>query len=184
MAEGIVLLRWVSEAPADRGALWSAYSLVQDWRLAKSSGDAGLLARNEARPELDQFLTDKARRSIASGAPLPEDPYVTAWYKGSLRDLFRAIDPRLYDSVYADFAEYHHWSPRGLAPAIKRQGTILGHFPMQSRESAQCLAVAFHSLYDVLSDANAYLELGIVDELAEVLKRHPVHPEIAAAAGG
>jgi len=182
MAEGMAMLRWACASPTERGPLWSAYSLVQGWKAAKASGDSTQVAEIEARAELQWFLTRDAKERIAAGDPPKVNPFVHVWYKGSLRDLFDGIDPRFYEPVYSDFAEYHHWSPRGLAPAVKREGASLGHYPAQPNELAQSLAVGFHSLYDLLTDANRYLKLGLEEDLARLLERHPAYSEIVAAA--
>jgi hypothetical protein len=179
MMEGRWQMRWASEDPNNRGERWRDFSILYDWRVLRDKLGAGVeveperIRRVESRlPEVEGFLSPRAREARARGGPMPDDPYLRTWTGKSVRDLAEACDGlELYASLYADFSDRHHWSPGGLGQGIQVHGERVHYDASSPTLTAQALSVGFECLLDCSVMVNEHLTLGYDVRLEDIARR-------------
>jgi len=182
MLEGLAQLLWVMKRSRRRPLMWRAFVYVLDWRLLQKQRLEGLhidpvVARHNRRGIRQYgkwFLTKKARVALASGKPLPPDPYTKNWYGETEADIFRDVGgAALLEAAYAPFSEWHHWRPGAFGRLLSfDKGTST--FTMTTSEPSQlaeALAVGFQCLWETMQLFNKRHRLGIGRELQQLKRR-------------
>jgi hypothetical protein len=172
MLEGLVQLLWAMKQARRRPLLWRAFALVVDWRLfqqQKSEGqniDVAAEARTVGRLRGYRrwFLTDKAKKAIATGKPPPSDPYVKNWYGEREAEIFRDVGAEaLYNKLYGPFSEWHHWRIGGFGRLMTFDANTSA-YSLTTSDPAMCasaLSVGFQCLWETMRLLNRRFRLGI-----------------------
>lgn len=177
MIEGLCQLLWAFKDPNILGLQWRAYSFIQDFRTIQTKIAAGESVAEESRAKNeeglrlygDQFLTPKERNKRDKGVPLKKDPYRKNWMKHQVRQICEKVEGELlYEHLYRPFSGYHHWDPRGLAIAIKRDQNRVLYSAKSIEYAASALAVGFQCLLQILEVVDRHLELDIASRLAQL----------------
>lgn len=174
MLEGMCYLFWAYRDNPARALRWRQYSYVLDWRYLRSLDAAGIPVEAERRTAVEAaiaahggaFHSDKARKCIKQGKPLPLDPYEFDWAGQTIRSVFLEVNSvKVYEKSYSWFSAWHHWSPGGIGLALSEVGDdIVLHtrLPKTACESANLAAAA---LYDTCTLVNTSLKLAFHTQL-------------------
>lgn len=177
MIEGLSLLLWAAQDPSTRALDWRRYGWIEDWRLMREKDQSRETVVESARAAIldalkqfgHRFLTRKAVQAQKQGRPLPADPYREAWHGRSVRSIFEQVHgERLHGHVYNETSRWIHWSPRGLAAAIRREGDHIRYVPPTSEWAATALAAGFQALIESAILMDSHLKLGFAQRLTNL----------------
>lgn len=181
MIEGLAQLVWARSDAQERGRRWRAFSYVTDWRKARrllaigKGVDDGQHQQIETAIKTlgDEFLTRKAANAKREGKPLPDDPYCENWTGHPISKLLEKVGAEvLYKTHYKSFSAWHHWSPEGIGPTIKRSGAHVEFRSPSVDEAVRSLVVAFQCLFQTADMVNQHLALGFGGRLTELRKKY------------
>lgn len=177
MIEGLCQLKWAAQDPDERGDRWRRFTWVHDWRLLQKKVRAGVPVSARLRRRIEEGVAKhaadflKKRKKTGSGRPpgpnaSTTDPYVTHWSRTSVNALCSAVQARpLYEWAYAQFSDWHHWSPGGFVRATRRSGNRITFTEPNEEDALPTYVVAFQCLFETLDVANKTLDLGLDAEL-------------------
>ncbi len=143
---------------------WRLYALYEDYRMAKEEERPNLL--NDYKSELRSGMVEEAQKEYDFGKRMEN------WFRmGSRRKLAEEIDKRLaervgygigmvslYDTLYSDFSQITHWTPRGI---------IIGQ-----RNISAALAVCIQSLHTISEYVNKKYQLQFDGDLGSILANY------------
>lgn len=185
MIEGLCQLKWAEQDPDARADRWRRFAWIHDWRLLRKRTREGHIIPADTRKRIEdgveEFCGDfrkrkKARPSTGVKPARPDpgpDPYVRHWSGMTVADLCREVGGTpLYEWPYAQFSDWHHWSPGGFHSAIEWQDRRVGYTPPQLAEVVPVYLVAFQCFYETLNLANNRFKLGLDAQLAAIYKRY------------
>ena len=177
MLEGMIQLLWAAQDPDERPLRWRAFSLIEDWRLARGDDPESVkVDKSEwralnarVRSEGVPFLTRKAKSAIASGGSPPPNPYHTNWFGGrKIKDLFDQVSGTELWSLYGRASETVHWTPRGLGSSLRRQEHSIVYSAVDPTKAATALASGIQSVLQssqILSGCLPAETAGLTEEL-------------------
>ena len=177
MIEGLCQLKWAANDPDARAERWRLYAWVHDWRLLRRDDRAGRAVPVLTRQRIEEgiathghlFETRKAAERRRQGKPVA-DPYVRHWSGQTIAEICAEVKgQRLHEWPYADFSDWHHWSPGGVVRAFKADGRKISFPPPTPRDVLPSCVVAFQCLYETMEVANNTLHLGLESELETML---------------
>jgi hypothetical protein len=120
------------------------------------------------------FLTKEASRALATGKPLPKDPYAKNWYGERETDIFRDVGgTTLLEGAYAPFSEWHHWRPGafGRLLSFDESTATFSMTTSDPNQLAMALATGFQCLWQTIQLFNARCRLGIGHDLQRLRRR-------------
>jgi hypothetical protein len=178
MIEGLCQLKWAAQDPDERADRWRRFTWVYDWRLLQKKVRAGVPVSATLRKRIEEgvakhaadFLKNKEKRSGRPPGPNAStaDPYVAHWSRMSVDALCSAAQTRpLYEWAYAQFSDWHHWSPGGFVRATRRSGNRITFTEPNERDALPTYVVAFQCLFETLDVANKVFDLGLDTELKQ-----------------
>src|SRR2546422_4693381 len=176
MIEGLCQLKWAANDPDTRAKRWRLFAWVHDWQLMDRNLRSGKEVPPATRDRIEQgiaehgglFETDKAVRERRRGKSV-RDPYVHHWSGKTVAELCDEVKGQLlYDWAYADFSDWHHWSPGGVTKAFKTEGRMISFPAPKARDVLPSYAVAFQCLYETMEVANTTFKLGLDGDLQTI----------------
>lgn len=175
MLEGLSLLTWAAQDKNERAWRWRTYAWVEDLRLLRAKEKAGEAVPPQAKRDIEEqvkkygptFYTKKAQEATRTGALLRGDPYVPTWYGRTVRDIFTEVQgERLHQHVYDEASRWLHWSPRGLAAALRQEGDHVRYVSPAPEWAATALAGGFQALLESTMLLDSHLRLGFGQRLS------------------
>jgi hypothetical protein len=170
MFEGLAQLLWAAQAPDERPLRFRTFAFVCDWRTMRKQVAAGSVVSPDQRTYIEegirlhghQFISAKARKAEAKGAPMPDDPYMLNWYGEKEKEIFDAVSGELaYRELYGPFSEWHHWRIGGFGFVLKFDAST--HTFLAAGENPSLTATALASAWQCL-----WQTLKALDEIASV----------------
>lgn len=180
MMEGCAQLIWAHRNQPQGPDEWFWYEIIEDWRqLVKNAADGDTpdadlesVAQEYLAHYGERYYSDKARKKVAAGTPLPADPYRRQWNQLGAASMFRNVEwPEVYEGFYRTASAWLHWSPRQMRLAVVDQGDTLSHRIQDPSRAAQALAAGVVSLYLSLEVLDNHFGLGLKNELDRVAKQ-------------
>ncbi|WP_141699107.1 DUF5677 domain-containing protein [Candidatus Thiosymbion oneisti] len=180
MLEGMAILHWVkNNSPEEKALLWRGFALVTDYKTIQEMKKKGenydpsyedeLLARIE---ELGSpYLTKKARNT---GIDSVSDPFQDTWLitesgqKITRGEIFREAGGDDLYSLYSDFSQWAHWTPKGLGHSIKRRPEGVTFDAQSFNSAAQACSVATHSMGHVMNILDEHFKLALESSLEQL----------------
>jgi hypothetical protein len=158
MLEGLAQLLWAARIH-QRATLWMAYAHVLDWRRIQERLAAG--KRVGKRVQLANAAVMQSHGPLFAQQRKGGDGYRFNWHGTTQRAIFEEVKgDLLYQHVYGPFSEWHHWSPGGFGPMLRRtsQGTAFSAKSYVNTVAA--LSGAFLCLWQTLDVMETHLGLG------------------------
>jgi hypothetical protein len=185
MFEGYFYHRWVQRDPATRALQWRAFVLVHDWRKLRGMTpdhlDQGEYDRRWketverlAEPEnRDVLLTPQARKCLANGQPLPDDPYIKKWPDIQMREILEEAEAiagvgQIYTDLYKALSGYHHWESPSMTRSLRREESGVRYSGTNPEEEAIAYVCAIASLGETAVTANNQYGMLPQDELEKI----------------
>jgi len=174
MIEGLCRLKWAAQKQEERPRLWRMFSIIDDFRIVHPEG---WKTNPKLAEELDKklkeygplFYTQKAKRAIKKGKPLPKDPYWPDWTGHKIRKICRdAGAEELYFHIYRNVSCWVHWSPRGIGQWLEVEGHQVRYKTHVPDVAATALAVGFQALLETALLLDLKLELGFSKPLQQL----------------
>ena len=168
--------------PRRRPLMWRVFAFVVDWRLLQKQRAQGLAIdpvverriREGIRRYGKWFLTKEARQALATGKPLPKDPYAKNWYGEREADIFRDVGgATLLERAYGPFSEWHHWRPGAFGRLLSFDESI-STFTIATtdpNQAAQAVTTGFQCVWQTMRLFNARCRLGMGRDLQRLRKQ-------------
>jgi Family of unknown function (DUF5677) len=183
MLEGLTQLLWALKESRGRPIRWRVFPFILDWRLMQRQHAQGLsidpVVQQSIRAGVRRygkwFLNQEAKRALAAGQPLQQDPYVRNWYGEREADIFRDVGGALlYESAYGPFSEWHHWRPGAFGRLLsydEKTSTFI-MTTADPNQVAMALATGFQCLWQTMRLFNTRCRLGIGRDLQDLRRKH------------
>lgn len=173
MLEGYSQLFWIARQKnfQEQAKRFRLFAFIEDWRTLRRK-----LENNERvqQAEIDgvrqradsvasKFYTKEAQKRRSQSRKLPDDPFIRTWHGKDVAFFIRFAQTSnaVYESLYKEFCDYHHWNTAGLARSLKFKG---GHFTYSSispRETAMSLSGGLNYLSYTAQLVSFHFKIGM-----------------------
>jgi len=175
MIEGLCQLLWAAVEP-ERSLNWRAFALVHDLRVLESKeaqGETLSLARQDIESKLSEYgepFLNKKGKTLDKNRPLMSKHYHYNWRCDKrIRDICDTVGGTdLYNKLYEQFSDWHHWGVAGLGSAIEQHADGVVYYTLSSSDSASALACGFQCLLQTMEITDKRLCTGVESKIYEI----------------
>ena len=173
MIEGLCQLKWAAGDPEARAERWQLFGWVHDWRQMQRDVAAGRPVPPDTRHRIEQGLAEHGHlfetKEAARRKKRGKEPYTAHWSGQSAYKICEAVKgKKLYDWAYANFSDWHHWSPGGVFKAVKTEGRTMSFPQPTARDVLGAHVVAFQCLFETMEQANHQFTFGLDADLDRI----------------
>lgn len=177
MMEGVIVLKWAGEEPAERSLDWISYSAVENYRLFYGTPayekQKTQIESNLKRYGIKFLKKDSQKKPIDKTTP---EDYIKSWRenKKPITALFNETKHiELFKSVYVPVSGWVHWDSLSLQQAISvnDEGDII--YGIETKHlGVAALALGIDSLNETARLLDSHFALGCITRLIELSKGH------------
>ena len=179
MFEGLAQLKWTAQDAEARAHLWRGYIFIEEWRQMMEAERNGVSTDDVNKEAINDFIADhggeylsrKTEKRDENGQSRKADPYRRWWYNSDIASIFEQVQAKVvYDRIYRESSNLVHWNVSAIGHALHFDSNVSHYNENDARSAATALNAGFQALFECLSVLNAHHNLGLNDQLDNIIE--------------